>query len=128
MARTSTRTLDELWERIESQERHIHRLEIHVQQLQEDKAALAGEVQMLREGTAGKRRLSRAGLIKAAAIGAIGLAGVEALRPQAAFAGTDGDIGIGVYNSTGDPSAMNATTVLLGESGMTTMPLPATRL
>ena len=126
-------SIQELWTAMQEQREQIARLEARVEEQQQEKLALARRLREVAGDQAPRKpRVSRAGLIKAAAVGAIGLAGVESLRPQAALAaGTDGAIDIGYSNTTGQNGSPNGETKLSassGFSGSTVLRLDASNL
>lgn len=104
------------------QSAEIDRLKAELDQHRLEQLAPSGRADETQGSKRSKRqRVSRAGLLKAAALGAAGLAGVGALggTQEAAAAGTDGDVGLGVINTTGANNSANNETTILAASGMT---------
>jgi hypothetical protein len=81
----------------------VDQLEAELERHRIEKVALVSRLVEVEGGhSAGERKLSRAGLFKAAASGAAGLAVGTALQgPQSAFAGTDGDVVLSSTSNTG---------------------------
>lgn len=103
------------------QERVVH-LEAQLEKQHLAQRALTNPEREPEERHVGKRRrMSRAGLLKVAAVGVAGLAGAGALSgtQEAAAAGTDGDVGLGATNTTGANNSANNQTTILAAAGMT---------
>ncbi|GAC1326377.1 MAG: hypothetical protein NVSMB22_17250 [Chloroflexota bacterium] len=109
----------ELWTLLQEQQDRVAQLEVQLEQRHLEKLAFSGRVGAGEErGGSERPRVSRAGLLKAAAVGVAGLAGAGALSPRdAEAAGTDGDVGLGVTNTTGANSP-NMQTTIQAASGM----------
>ncbi|GAC1324533.1 MAG: hypothetical protein NVS2B16_07330 [Chloroflexota bacterium] len=119
--------MDELWVMVQQQQAamqeqrdEIGYLKVQMEQQRLDKLALSGRMRAMEEsGGVEGPRVSRAGLLKAAAVGVAGLAGAGALNTHSvAAAGTDGDVGLGVTNTTGANASANNQTTILAASGM----------
>jgi hypothetical protein len=99
----ATPTTADLWELVQRQASKLAELEAELERQRVEKVSLASRLTEVEGGHGpAERKLSRAGLLKAAAAGAAGLAaGVAVGNPQLAFAGTDGDVILSSTSNTG---------------------------
>jgi hypothetical protein len=127
---TDRTTAEEPWSRIDEQLRRMQAkiadLETELERQRLEKVSLASRLAEVEGGgTQSGKKLSRAGLLKAAAVGAAGLAGAGMVTgPRLAQAGMvtpgntyDGDVVLGVVNSASAPTVFYAANGNSGWSG-----------
>jgi hypothetical protein len=109
-------SMSQVWELLNAQQKLAHDQQAQIEEQRESIALLQTKLAALdrRSNDAESaaplpRRLSRKGLLGAAAAGAAGLVGIDAiLNPQTAAAGTDGDVVLGALNQAASVTQIDA--------------------